>query len=211
MMLIQTRKLTLYTHLQTFNNLGRSNSTASPHHTIKDWTVASVHLNCSVCVCVCVPILPLKPPTAYSRSASTAAPSVLRLSCMLATALHWSLTPSYTSTVRSRSELLKPPTAYTRPAMDTMPGTVERRNQMFKRISTFKSFQDNYTQCILLNTLNVFNKLWNSKSLFCTWIVSVNKPIPIYWGGISSCRFGRYLCYYVTIPHKPIKCGNSYI
>lgn len=71
---------------------------------------------------VCVPMLPLKPPTAYSKSASTAAPSVLRLSCMLATELHWSLPPSYMSTVRSRRELLKPPTAYTRPATETTPG-----------------------------------------------------------------------------------------
>lgn len=71
---------------------------------------------------VCVPMLPLKPPTAYSKSANTAAPSVLRLSCMLATELHWSLPPSYMSTVRSRRELLKPPTAYTRPATETMPG-----------------------------------------------------------------------------------------
>ena len=58
-----------------------------------------------------LPVLPSKPPTAYRRSLSTAAPKVLLLSCMLAMDVHWSFTPSYTSTVRTLKDPLKPPTA----------------------------------------------------------------------------------------------------
>ncbi|KAF4521715.1 hypothetical protein B566_EDAN012163, partial [Ephemera danica] len=51
----------------------------------------------------------------------TATPSVDRLASILAQLIHWSVTASYTSTVRTLREPLKPPTAYTRPPITDKP------------------------------------------------------------------------------------------
>lgn len=62
-----------------------------------------------------VPVDPSNPPTAYSMSCRTAAPSVDLLASIVAPGVQQSVRGSYLSTVRTRSEPLKPPTAHMHP------------------------------------------------------------------------------------------------